>query len=227
MLLKSHYGEKNCFWIDVQLKLVTLITFFLIFQKAEASLQGLDFSVAASKNLKSISVAYAPLKVEVRPFLHIGLGARSTVFFSRGASFVTAEASELRAGRMETFHLTDVLVSSTNAMFVANFELSEAFGLGFNLDLFGISFGKQAKLGNQVMSSDAEPSRFNVFIFDNYDHGSLNSQFLVSYKLPNNYKVSVGLAHQFVEYTSSRDFEYRNRRFRLKDNSLVLVLSAD
>lgn len=195
--------------------------------RADAFANDLDFSVAASMHLKSVSVAFRPLGFSLMPKLNMSLGLRNTFFFSRIASFMTAEPKDLRDGRKETVRSTEFFLSATNALVQVNYQLLDSMFLGFNIDLFGVSFGNSTKLSDEVSSSSANPSQFNLLIFDNYDRGSLNSQFLVVYNLDSSYRISFGLAHQFVEYQSSNKFAFDNRRFRLKDNSFVLVVSKN
>lgn len=181
-------------------------------------------ALAYSKQLQSMSIESHFRLSQVGERLRFGAGARLSVFGADTARLSTAKASDISSDRVEAIESDRLLLSSLNAMLFSEIELSKEYSLSLNVDVVGFSFGRSVQLSGQSQSAPGTPSSFNLLVFDKYDRGTLNSHFLLRRKLSEQLYVSAGLAHQFVEYTSQKSFVFDNRRFRMRNDSLVLVL---
>jgi len=101
--------------------------------------------------------------------------------------------------------------------------------MGFNIDLFGLSFGSDQSgryttpngFGGQLQS---DPARFNVLLINNNDFGTLNSEFFARYWFNDSWGIKVGLNHVFVEYVTKQKVvdNENNDRFRNKADMLLI-----
>lgn len=204
--------------------LAPVLSCFGVAMPAEAE-QSLAISLASNNMLQSWSIEGQLGQHNVYERLKLGYGARLNVFRSNSVRLSTAEANDIDRGRIEYLESDSLLLTSLSVMLSSEFVLSCEHSLSMNVDVLGFTFGRSVQLSSLSKQSSGSPSFFNLLVFDKYDRGTLNSQFLLRRKLPAQFSVSAGLAHQFVEYTSQEPFDHDNRRFRLKNNSVVLVLA--
>lgn len=201
----------------------SVVTMLVPDAPATAAMGGL--AISYSNKAQSVSIESHLNNYSIGEHLKFGMGVRSSIFRSSLTSFSTAEASEISRNRIEHLESRQFTVLATNAIFFAEHEFNSTYGLSVSIDAVGFSLGNETELSSASKSSTANPTAFNLLIFDKHDRGTLNSHFLLTRKLKENLVISAGLAHQFVEYTSTESFEFNNRRFRLKNDALVLSVS--
>lgn len=184
----------------------------------------LGTSISYSQKLQSISFSSHFSEFVPARRVTLGLGARTTVFRSHSASFSTADATETSRGRTETVESGFFSTLSANMMLFAKYQLTDSYQLSVDLDALGFSTGRRASFSNGLKSSTGKPSTLNLLVFDKYDRGTLNSQFLITRKFDNDLDLSFGLAHQFVEYKTDQSFTFENHRYRLKNDGVAVCL---
>ncbi|MFZ9520478.1 MAG: hypothetical protein ACO3A4_08375 [Silvanigrellaceae bacterium] len=184
-------------------------------------------AISYSNKLQSTSIESRLTRFMPADRFNVGLGVRVSFFRSKGATFSTAEASEIKKNRIENVQSIELAVLSTNGMIYADYIVNPEYSLGVSVDVLGFSAGGATNLSKPANSISAKPSSFNLLVFDKYDRGTLNSHFVINRKLNKDLLVALGLAHQFVEYSSSQTFDFDNRRFRLKNDAVVLSLARD
>lgn len=204
--------------------LAPMLSCFGVAMHAEAK-QSLAISLAYNNKLQSWSIESQLGQHNVYERFMLGYGARLSVFRSNSVRLSTADAEDIDSGRIEYLESDSLLLTSLSAVLSSEFVLSGEHSLIMNVDVLGFTFGRSVQLSSLSKQSSGSPSSFNLLVFDNYDRGTLNSHFLLRRKLSAQFSVSAGLAHQFVEYTSKEPFGHDNRRFRLKNNSVVLALA--
>ncbi len=156
--------------------------------------------------------------------LEIGVGARFTSYFGSTKYYSSAPAS--LAGdetKTDSLLLPSPQTNSLNLALNFGYRIVPKFGIGFNIDFVGASFGAEKNgtyfNGNQGQTTPAKPSTFNLLLVGNNDKGSLNSEFYVRYFF--NEKLAIKAAYQylFTEYTTATDVQQLpepNNRFRNK-----------
>jgi long-subunit fatty acid transport protein len=114
-------------------------------------------------------------------------------------------------------------INAINLALNFGYRISPKFGVGFNIDAVGFSFGgsKDGSYinGNVGQVTSAKPTSFNVLLIGNNDKGTLNSEFYARYFF--NDKLAIKLAYQylFLEYTTDTQMQQSpeaNDRFRHK-----------
>ncbi len=122
-------------------------------------------------------------------------------------------------------------VNVLNIAINLGYRMSPKFGLGFNIDALGFSFGgKQTGFyinGSVGQAATAKPTSFNILLVGNNDHGSLNSEFYIRYFFKEKLAVKVAYQYLFTEYktdTKVQQLPKANDRFRNKPVYLVLGL---
>jgi hypothetical protein len=161
----------------------------------------------------------------------LGLGARLTSSFgSNKLEYITAPAiltsgqtgpgvffAEQITQNIDTLSLNSTQVNALNAYLALRYDFAQKWGIEFNIDLVGLSFGgnKDAKLvygdGNQsIQNSKAKPTTLNALLISDNDLGSLNSAFMLSYKFMPQIKVLAGASFLFNEYTLESPVSYTN-----------------
>jgi hypothetical protein len=156
----------------------------------------------------------------------IGTGARMT-YYSGGTAryFLSAPASIVSQGSefIDTVQVNSPSLYCVNLLFNLGYRLTNRFSVGMNIDIIGVSFGNE-KLGTFIggattSSVPVKPTPFNLLLGNNNDHGNLNSNFFVRYKVNENLAVKAGVQHLFTEYSTSTKVQQvpsPNDRFRYK-----------
>lgn len=161
----------------------------------------------------------------------LGLGGRLTSSFGSGKlEYITAPA-RLTSGKtgpsvffaeqitqnIDTLSLNATQVNALNIYLALRYDFAKKWGVEFNIDLVGFSFGgtKDAKLtygdGNQlIQNSKAKPTSINALLISDNDLGSLNSAFMLSYRIKPKLKLMAGAAFLFNEYTLDSPVTYTN-----------------
>lgn len=161
----------------------------------------------------------------------LGLGARLTSSFgSNKLEYITAPAiltsgktgpsvffAEQITQNIDTLSLNATQVNALNAYLALRYDFAQKWGIEFNIDLVGLSFGgkKEGKLvygdGSQsIQHSKAKPTTFNALLISDNDLGSLNSAFMLSYKFKPHIKILAGASFLFNEYTLESPVTYTN-----------------
>jgi len=161
----------------------------------------------------------------------LGLGTRLTSSFgSNNLEYITAPAiltsgqtgpgvffAEQITQNIDTLSLNATQLNALNAYLALRFDFAQKWGIEFNIDLTGFSFGgnKEAKLiyGDGIQSiqnSKAKPTFFNALLISDNDLGSLNSALMLSYKIKSQLKVIAGASFLFNEYTLESPVTYTN-----------------
>lgn len=172
--------------------------------------------------------------------LTLGIGMRLNGFSANNQFFVTAPAkiSKGEAGpgalfkktipaNMDSVQFGSVSLYAINFMVNIGYSFSDRFSAGFNIDLVGISLGKQ-KPGTYINGNSPDgitskpvegaPTGFNLLLIAENDIGSLNSEFFVAYRLSDHWSIKAGVQHLFMEYSTTTKVQQLpepNDRFRI------------
>lgn len=208
----------------------------------------LELSLAAAKDVASGSLAYQrAFGVAIKKKLRIGLGLRSTVFRGNDQELVTAPASLTTGAQgpqviflankpenLDTLQIKNSAVTYVNMMFVVEYQLSDRFEAGFNIDLAGLSLGKQRQVtyhssrnisGEFPTQLNASPTPHNLLLISHNDIGSLNSEIYLRYQMNDHWLVKLAYSYQFIEYTTKQKLRLGNDRFRQTPGLLALGLA--
>jgi hypothetical protein len=164
--------------------------------------------------------------------LRVGLGARFASFFGSGAiPYTTADASLIRANRVNTLTVPDPQAYSLNAQFIINVRVVAGLELGFDIDLIGFAFGPSrtglyAATDPQFAGEQrASVSGFDLLLGGKPDRGQLDSEFYVAYWLTETWAVRAGLSHFATGYTTDNKLDNGADRYRASQNLGFLALS--
>lgn len=169
---------------------------------------------------------------------YLGTGLRLTSQWSTGETFKTAPAELTRGesgpgaifrkekkSNIDDLNLNHSHITSLNILFQILYKIDDRWGVGFNIDVIGFSYGERRDGRYNPQSDDnqwpekvsARPSQFNLLLGDDNDRGSLNSEFYVTRALAGGWAVKLGLIHAFTEYRTSQRLRKDNDRFRRKN----------
>ena len=196
-----------------------------------------DLSVAAVGGF-SPALSYSHLwGIGKKGKFKIGTGLRFTYFTKGNADLITAPASLTSGKKGPQVLFTESILSNFDTLKVAKvgvgylnipihlqYNFSNKFEVGFNIDVIGFSFG--SKQNGTFYASDskslnkstqsAKPTPFNLLLVSDNDLGSLNSELYARYWLNDKIGLRAGLSFQFVEYTTDKKLTFENDRFRTK-----------
>jgi hypothetical protein len=163
--------------------------------------------------------------------LHINPGIRANIFSGGDLDYITAPA-KLTAddANVDTVLMADPQMSFVNLFVRIEYDLSEKWGVGFNIDLVGLTLGANQTTGtirggtnyqNAALTttvSDAEPTSVNALLVGDNDLGSLASSLYVSYDVSPKFGIDAGAGFVFTEYTTASPIGFdANDRFRNKN----------
>ncbi len=127
--------------------------------------------------------------------------------------------ADQKSNNIDTLTLNSTQVNSLNTFLALRYDFMKKWGVEFNIDLVGLSLGgnKTANLfygdgSTNLKVSNAKPTFGNVLLISDNDKGSLNSEFLVSYKIKPTIKLKAGASFLFNEYTLSNPVSYVNTK---------------
>jgi hypothetical protein len=180
----------------------------------------------------------------------IGIGGRLTSSFGTKQEYTTAAPAKLtrtntipflivfagqKTENWDTLTVQRPLVNSINFTANMGYNFSSKWSGGFNIDLIGFSFGRKTAA---ILTSDgitrtepaAKPATFNVLLTGDFDHGSLNSEFFLKYKLNERWAVRGVYQFLFTEYKTSSIKQTAPdgtaiERFRSKQNNFGAGIS--
>lgn len=169
----------------------------------------------------------------------VGIGARLTSSLGNSnVEYITAPAI-LTSGQtgpgvffasqipenIDTLTLGGSQVNALNAFLALRYDFAKKWGVEFNIDLIGFSFGASRtavlKYGDQkgnTRISPAKPSTFNGLLISDNDYGSLNSELLIFYKMNSNFRLKAGASFLFSEYTIDNPPTYTNSKGTIISN---------
>lgn len=162
-------------------------------------------------------------------WLEAGYGLRATFFAGKERYFETADAS-LRQdpANIDSLYIDNASAGALNAFVLIEARPLEKWRLGFNIDLVGVSVGKQRTASymeqgsNQATAVEAAPTAFNLLLVGDRDIGTLNSNFYVSYDIAEGWRLKAAYQYLFVEYSTSTPLRNDNDRFRYKASMFSL-----
>lgn len=158
-----------------------------------------------------------------------GIGARYTASIGdQSLEYITARA-QLTSGQtgpgvffsdqipenIDTMSLNNTRIHLINVLLALRYDMDRRFGLEFNIDLAGLSFGarKTATLtydDGKTHTSGAYPTTGNLLLVSDNDLGSLNSEFMISYLHKNRMRFKIGPVFMFNEYELVSPVNYVN-----------------
>jgi hypothetical protein len=219
-------------------------------QQQKKNFNTLTTSLTAGSSRGSVAVAYNYhwLLGKKKKF-EVALGVRNTLQFGTKQEYLTAPAklartntipflivfAGLNEANIDTLVVQRPLVNSLNAMIQLGYHFSPKFSAGFNIDLLGFTVGRKSAAiltSNGVTTTEPEskPANFNALLTGDLDYGSLNSEFLLQYKI--NDKWGIRGVYQFVfsEYKTQNISQIAPdgtvvKRFRQKANNLGIAIS--
>lgn len=237
----------------LNLSTILLISFVILFSSVENFGQRIKYAdVAVSGGtLLSVSASYVNnwrLTLGPRDRWEAGLGLRLTSAFGKDVEYITSGPAKYTrsfttpviiffAGQLpenwDTLTVKNVNVNSLNISANVAFNFTEKWGLGFNIDLVGLSFGPSSDgtlESNRVEFQDnVKPAVFNVLLTGDHDIGSLNSEFFLKYNFTEQWGARAVYQFLFTEFeTSSAEQTFfdgtKNNRFRNKANNFGLAV---
>lgn len=186
-----------------------------------------DFTGAIGSNQGSISVDYFHLwTLGKSKKIEIGFGGRLTSYFGSSQYYASAPASlAADENKSDSLLLQSPQVNALNLAINLGYRFTPKFGVGFNIDAIGFSFGDKQNgsysNGNQGQATSAKPTSFNILLIGNNDQGSLNSEFYARYFLTENLAIKLAYQFLFTEYTTDTKVQQLpevNDRFRNKSS---------
>lgn len=193
-----------------------------------------DFTGAIGSNQGSVSIDYFHLwRLGKSRKIEVGLGGRFTSYFGSSQYYASAPASlAADESKSDSLLLQSPQVNALNLAINVGYRLSSKFGLGFNIDALGFSFGGKQNgsyvNGNLGQSISAKPTAFNVLLIGNNDKGSLNSEFYLRYFIKEKLAIKMAYQYLFTEYTTETEIQQMpeaNDRFRNKASLLSLAIT--
>jgi hypothetical protein len=163
----------------------------------------------------------------------IGIGGRLTSYFGSDQYYSSAPAS--LAGdeaKTDSLLLSSAQMNAINLVINLGYRFSSRFGVGFNIDAVGFSFGgnKEGRYfnGNQGQVVNSKPTSFNVLLIGNNDRGTLNSEFYARYFFNERWGIKAAYQYLFTEYTTDIAVQQQpepNDRFRNKASLFSLGIT--
>jgi len=178
-----------------------------------------------------------------------GFSLRWSSYFGTKTEFTTAPARLARTNttpfliffagqRKETQDTLTVQRPFTNSVNMAinlGYNFNRRWGVGFNIDLIGFTFGRKSPailVSNGEMQTEpaAKPASFNLLLTGDHDRGSLNSEFFLRYHFNDTWSIRGIYEFLFVEYKTQMTKQVAPDgtvvdRFRNKANTFGLGIS--
>lgn len=178
----------------------------------------------------------------------LGYGLRFNTYAASNRTYITAPAY-LTSGEkgpqvlfienieenIDTFSVAKAQHNSLNAVIYLEYDFTDKWGVGFNIDAAGIAFGKEV-VGTPVSSNkpmntanklSAKPTAYNVLLISDNDIGMLNSELYVKYNVTKKLTVNAGFTFLFTEYTTTEKISYSDNNDRFRYKSLLGMISIN
>jgi hypothetical protein len=192
--------------------------------QAPASTMSWDFGLAFGDIARVQSVGLVNVKTYTKSQrLSLGYGLR----------FAYSGGDEIRhfstgGTGPDTLKIKPVSIASVNINLHVGWKFSDDIDVGANMDIVGLSYGPQrdgdlrgVTPGVSSGSFPANPSWFNYFGFGS-DHGTMNSEVFLGYTINPNYKLKLGYARGWMEYTMGTVTVNGDRSFRTGNDMMFL-----
>jgi len=180
----------------------------------------------------------AKRKLIVSPGIRVGYANAQSVDYITAPADLTSEEKNV-----DTVAFGGTAILSTNLAINLGYQVNDKLSLIFDIDIFGLSFGKEqtgtfrpgsnssnATGANQVWKQPstgykASPTSTNLLLVGDRDLGSLSSAFTLNYKVMDALSIKLGAGFLFTEYTTTNKLGVpANDRWRAK--SLQGVIGA-
>jgi hypothetical protein len=203
--------------------LLVASSFYLHAQQKSKTEQIVDFTFGFGSSQTTLATGYSNnWNLGKKQRFFIGAGIRLSGAFSEGKIFTSAPASLAKdKANVDSLYGGKSSIYALNAMINLGYHITPKLDLGFNIDVFGFSFGpSRIKLfsGNGTLDvTTAEPTSMNVLLVGNNDRGTLNSEFYLRYKINHKVGIKVAMQHFFTELTTIEKVQtvpVQNDRFR-------------
>lgn len=216
--------------------IISLFLFLTItsFSQDHGTVDYLTLTGAIGSNQGSVSLDYFHLwRVGKSKKIEIGLGGRFTSYFGSSQYYTSAPPSlAADVNKSDSLLLQSPQVNALNLAINLGYQLSRKFGLGFNIDAVGLSFGGKQNgtyiNGNLGQATTSNPTSFNLLLIGNNDKGSLNSEFYLRYFFKDKLAMKVAYQYLFTEYTTETQVQQLpepNDRFRNKSSLFSLGIT--
>jgi long-subunit fatty acid transport protein len=218
---------------NLTLLLICFIPLYAASQDSKSIDYG-SFTGAFGSQQGSVSLDYFHLwKLGKSKKIEIGIGGRFTSYFGTSQYYSSAPADlVVDESKSDSVLLQSPQVNALNIAINLGYRISSKFGVGFNIDALGFSFGGKQNgsyiNGNQGQATSAKPTSFNVLLVGNNDKGSLNSEFYVRYFIKERLAVKLAYQYLFTEYTTDTKIQQlpeANDRFRNKASLFSLGIT--
>ncbi|MBR9859951.1 hypothetical protein GYB22_04235 [bacterium] len=208
-----------------------------------------DFSLALSAGSSEFNGAIAWKQVygigKNKKF-KLGYGLRYNVYGSGAKDYTTAPAeltskmtgpgvffSETYPENIDTISMPGSIHNSLNTTIYIEYDFNDKWGIGFNIDAFGLSFGPErtgtvtssSAPPNADLNATASPTPFNVLLISDNDIGMLNSELYGTYNFNEKMGIRLGFTFLFTEYTTNQPLEYNFDNDRFRHKSLMGMVS--
>jgi hypothetical protein len=128
---------------------------------------------------------------------------------------------------IDTVKVSSPYVGMANIYVQLQYTFFKKLDLGFNIDVFGFSYGSKenvsysqnidaASLITPPSNIEATPTTLNLLLISDNDIGGLNSEFYLRYWITNKWAVKGIFTFIFSEYTTNTALRLGNDRFRNK-----------
>ncbi len=221
------------------MKFFQLVLIFLICKQvatAQENKKGksaFDISIASNADFASAeALSWNRLyPIALKQKFSIGFGFRGTAMQNNHQKFVTAPAKISEGNffkkqnelKLDSFFVPSSALFAINTAIYLQYQFNPKWSASFNIDAFGISFGKKVSgtfeaysLGQTPSTQSANVTPINVLLTGDYDIGSLNSELSINYRLNEKWTLRPGLSFLFAEYTTTNQLAFGNDRFRKK-----------
>lgn len=178
----------------------------------------------------------------------LGYGLRFNTYVASDRNYITAPA-HLTSGEkgpqvlfienieanIDTFSVANAQHNSINAVIYLEYDFSDKWSIGFNIDAAGIAFGKEV-VGTPISSNkpmntsnqlSARPKAYNVLLISDNDIGMLNSELYATYNFNKKLSVNAGLTFLFTEYTTNEKLAYNSNNDRFRYKSLMGMIGIN
>lgn len=213
--------------------------------------QNHDFGLALSYAPKEFNVSLSwkqmhPITANQK--FKLGYGVRFNGYISNDKDYVTAPA-RLTSGEkgpqvlfieniqenIDTFSVHNAQHNSVNATIFLEYDFTDKWGIGFNIDAAGLSFGGSRE-GTIISSNspsstpeviNAKPTPYNVLLISDNDIGMLNSELYGTFNVSSRLAINAGLTFMFTEFQTEKKIVYNGNNDRFRYKSLMGMISIN
>jgi hypothetical protein len=186
----------------------------------------IDFALAFGANAYSTALGFNRTHGLLKSHkLRIGYGVRLSSLFGQNLNYTSAPPElSLEPTLVDTLLVASPITLGLNANIHLGYFITPKFQVGFNIDVIGLGFGATNR--STFISSDnngqfaarqtARPTSMNVLLVGDKDIGQLKSEFVLAYRIKDQFLVRAGADFTFSEYTTLNELTNTNDRFRHK-----------